>query len=52
MAFELGLLDKYLAEIPDAKKQLLQAVLWGVKLNGCSISQEDIDEIVHLELER
>ena len=52
MAFELGLLDKYLAEIPDAKKQLLQAVLWGVKLNGCSISQEDIDEIVALELGR
>lgn len=52
MAFELGLLDKFLAEMPDAKKQLLQAVLWGVKLNGCSISQEDIDEIVHLELAR
>lgn len=52
MAYELGILDKFVTEIPDARKQLLQAVLWGMKLNGCSIGQEDIDEIVHLELER
>lgn len=52
MAYELGLLDKYLTDMPDAKKQLLQAVLWGVKLNGCSISQEDIDELVSIELSR
>ena len=52
VAYELGLLDDYVAGIPEARKQLLQAVLWGIKLNGCSVGQDEIDDIVSFELKR
>lgn len=52
IAYELGLLDGYLVKVPEAKKQLLQAVLWGIKLNGCSVGQREIDEVVNLELKK
>lgn len=49
-AYELGLLDRYLPyDLPDAKKELLTAVLWGMKLDGCSVSQKEIDDIVEIE---
>jgi hypothetical protein len=38
--------------MPYAKKHLLQAVLWGVKLNGCSAGQVEIDKIVEMELKK
>lgn len=50
VAYELGLLDKYLVNIPNAKRTLLEAVLWGVKLNGCSVSEREIEEIVRVEV--
>ena len=50
VAYELGLLDKYLVDIPNAKRTLLEAVLWGVKLNGCSVSEREIKEIVKIEV--
>lgn len=50
VAYELGLLDKYLVNIPDARRTLLEAVLWGVKLNGCSVSEKEIEEIVGMEV--
>jgi len=28
----------------------LEAVLWGVKLNGCSVSDREIEEIVRMEV--
>lgn len=49
IAYELGLLNKYLVNVPNPKKTLLEAVLWGVKLNGCSVSEKEIDEIVRME---
>lgn len=52
IAYELGLLDRYLVKIPKARKQLLQAVLWGIKLNGCSVGHKEIDEIVSIELKK
>lgn len=52
IAYEFGLLDDYIAKIPEARKQLLQAVLWGIKLNGCSVGQQEIDEIVRIELKK
>ena len=33
IAYEIGLLDKYLADIPEARRNLLDSVLWGVKLS-------------------
>ncbi len=50
IAYELGLLNKYLVNIPQPKKTLLESVLWGVKLNGCSVSDREIDEIVRIEV--
>lgn len=48
VAYELGLLDRYLFK-PELKKTLLEGVLWGVKLNGCSVSNEEIDDIIKIE---
>ena len=50
MAYELGYLDSYITKIPDARKNLLESVLWGVKLNGCAVSKEEIEQIIKLEL--
>ena len=49
IAYEHGLLDNYITKIPDARKNLLESVLWGVKLNGCAVSKEEIEQIVRLE---
>ncbi len=50
VAYELGLLDKYLVNIPEPKRTLLEAVLWGVKMNGCSVSENEIEDIVRMEV--
>lgn len=50
VAYELGLLDKFLPNMPHPRKQLLESVLWGVKLNGCAVSQDEIDMIVQEEI--
>ena len=48
IAYELGLLNRYLFK-PELKKTLLEGVLWGAKLNGCSVSREEIDDIIKME---
>jgi hypothetical protein len=52
IAFEKGLLNDYVVKVPKAKRELLESVLWGVKLNGCAISEQEINELVLLELTR
>lgn len=49
IAYEHGLLESYVTKIPDARKNLLESVLWGVKLNGCAVSKEEIEQIVKIE---
>ena len=49
IAYEKGLLDKYLTNIPDSKKTLLESVLWGVKLNGCAVSKRELEQIIRIE---
>lgn len=49
MAYEMGLLDRYLPDIPEPNKFLLDSVLWGLKLNGCSVSNREIDQIIKIE---
>jgi len=49
MAFEMGLLDKFLPDLPKPRKELLESVLWAFKLNGCAISQNEIDSVVKAE---
>ncbi len=49
LAYEKGLLNKFLPISKDPKGDLLSAVLWGLKLHGCAISEREIEEIVKLE---
>ncbi len=49
VAYEHGLLNNYITKLPDAKRNLLESVLWGVKLNGCAVSKEEIEQIVKME---
>lgn len=52
VAFERGLLNKYLVEIPNARRELLDSILWAIKLNGCSVTEEEIEEIIAEESQR
>lgn len=49
IAYEQGLLDKYVVNLPNARRELLESILWGVKLNGCSVTDDEIYEIVKSE---
>ena len=49
IAYELGLLDKFVVTIPNARRELLESILWGVKLNGCSVTEDEINTIVKTE---
>lgn len=49
IAFEKGILDKFVVSLPNARRELLESVLWAVKLNGCSVGDEEIDDIVRME---
>ena len=42
IAFNLGLFNKYSLPIPNANKEILDALLWGLKLEGCAISEKEI----------
>jgi predicted nucleic acid-binding protein len=45
LAYEMGLFSRYNTD----KKELLDALLWGIKLNGCSVSEDEINELVRIE---
>jgi predicted nucleic acid-binding protein len=50
VAYELGLLDRYINKgLVNAKRKLLEGLLWGVKLNGCAMTPDEIDEIMKIE---
>ncbi len=49
IAYEKGLLDKFILDIEKPKKTLLEGLLWGLKLNGCSINNKEIKKAVVLE---
>lgn len=50
VAYELGLLDRYIIKnIPDPRKTLLDAVLWGLKIRGCAVSSKEINKIIKIE---
>ncbi len=52
IAYEQGLLNQFLVKVPQPQKTLLESVLWAVKLSGCSISEQEINELLTLELQR
>ncbi len=53
IAYEKGFFDSYLQTptkvIPNIKQAVLEGALWGVKLNGCSVKEEEIDDILKME---
>ena len=49
IAYELGFLNKFAPK--DLKKGiLLDSVLWGLKLNGCSITEKEIEIVKKVEI--
>lgn len=46
-AYELGFLDNYTNN--KNKSEVLDAFLWGMKLHGCAITENEIFEIINLE---
>jgi predicted nucleic acid-binding protein len=48
VAYERGLLDRFLVNVPHVRRELLDSILWGVKLHGCAISEAEIDELLRL----
>lgn len=50
VAFELGLLNRYLPDISNPRENLLDAALWGAKFYGCAVSNKEIKEIIKLEV--
>ncbi|MEM4245427.1 MAG: hypothetical protein QW404_00735 [Candidatus Nanoarchaeia archaeon] len=52
VAYELGIMDNYLKKEEkaiidiDLEKNLLHGMLWGLKLNGCAITKNEINEVV------
>ena len=50
IAFELDLFKGYENKsIKNFKKELLEGILWGLRLRGCAISTEEINRIIKLE---
>lgn len=54
VAFEKGLLDSYIAAgeeraIPGIRQKLLESVLWGLKMNGCAVSRQEIEQLIASE---
>ena len=49
MGYERGLLDSFITNLSNARKDLLESVLWGLKLNGCAVSKDEIEQIMKIE---
>jgi hypothetical protein len=49
VGFESGLFKDYYLNLPEPKKTLLEGLLWALKLNGCSVSEEEISEVIKAE---
>jgi hypothetical protein len=48
VAFEKGLLDRYISP-KVSRKDLLESILWGLKLDGCAINERGIKAIISAE---
>lgn len=45
VAYKLGLLDSYVPPGKKGKEDLIDAVLWATKYNGCAVTEPEIEEI-------
>ena len=48
VAFEMGLFKEYENKYAN-KKDILDGILWGLRLRGCAISTEEIEELIKIE---
>jgi hypothetical protein len=53
LGFEMGLLDRFIAKgeesyVKGLRSKLIEGALWSIKLSGCSVSQEEIEEALAL----
>ncbi len=51
IAYEMNLFKNYinLKNVKDIRKELIEGLLWGLKLRGCSISNEEINQLIKIE---
>src|SRR3989344_195465 len=50
VAFELGLFKEYETKyLENPRREILEGILWGLRLRGCAISTEEIYDIIKLE---
>jgi hypothetical protein len=49
MGYEKGFFKEYIPNIQNPQKNLLDGLLWGVKLNGCSVTAEEIEKVIGFE---
>lgn len=56
IAYESGFLDRYMLEsvesvpeVSNVKRAVLEGVLWAIKLSGCSVSRDEIYEVIDIE---
>ena len=52
IAYESGMLDKFLPDTSEPNRVLLDAVLWGMKIDGCSVSKKEINQLIKAEIKR
>jgi hypothetical protein len=45
VAYKLGLLNDYIPKKAHGKRELLDAILWATKFNGCAVTNHEIEEI-------
>ncbi len=53
IAFENGLFNSYIDKnihVSNIRKAILEGVLWGIKLNGCSVKEDEINAIIELDI--
>lgn len=52
IGFELGLLGEYVTHVSHPRRTLLESVLWAVKLQGCAVSDHEIEDLIKIEARR
>lgn len=45
VAYKMGLLDSYIPDLIGGKELLLGSVLWATKINGCAVTDAEIDNL-------
>jgi hypothetical protein len=51
-AYEKGIMHDYVADqkfVEHPKQELLEAMLWGLKLAGCAIAEKEINQVLKIE---